>query len=867
MLGLSFASCDDDDTYFISTDPVIDASSIATGSSDVTATTATLYGTVKGIEDKNAALYRVGFNYGESQDALTSTVDGAVVKGEGRADGGLTITASLTGLPTGKTFYFQAFITLKNQVTFTGDISSFVTTDATVTTADAASVDFASAVLGGASTGATADAVAGVVISAYPDVEAVRAGLIVPAAEQASTFTVDAAGFAPSTKYYYASYLDLGSGIIYGDVKEFTTAPLQLDVNDEFVDLGLSVKWAKRNLGAKSETDFGGRFGFGDATGVNTSYDVKDYASADIYKTKSDMAWQITGGAATLPSAADFEELFAVCKTEWTEVDGVAGYQVTGPNGNTIFLPAAGSRQVSEIDGEGVKGCYATGSINPADNNFSEAFSFSSTTGSKVSVPVYQALSVRAVSVARNVPFDKTLLYGKWNIDNGQDGKQYIFEGPFTQWGDTDNWNTVTNNYPNLDQQIHWEMGKDNGWIGYTYGKDYGYMEFTEDGKVNIHRIAEDGTVTDETGNYTIDENEKAIDIDIPVLCANTWVGTKSGKLKILALDADGLRIALPNGDGYAYSVNYFNENKRGFVKLAVDSDKVLFVNKDGDDVNGRIEIYNEFGETKNNPPVNISAIKFSTWMSVTFTVTGINDNLKADAAGSYMAAMSYADASWDPSYWGEVPAWNTIVNGDGTYTVNFNAKGNECESAVVWCVELNGLWKDLVDTDKVKVTIDMVKLDAFPAPVVDYALDSKSGIFQNKDGDDVNGRIEIYNEFGDTKNLGVDYSSLSFPAGTMTVEFDIEGIDGNLVAGAAGSYKTELSYADADWGPSYWGGAAVGGTAVTGDGHYTVQARLDDTCEGAVVWCVELYDLWKDLVDTSKVKVSNMKCYVPAAN
>ena len=63
----------------------------------------------------------------------------------------------------------------------------------------------------------------------------------------------------------------------------------------------------------------------------------------------------------------------------------------------------------------------------------------------------------------------------------------------------------MTNNYPNLDQQIHWEMGTDNGWIGYTYGKDYGYMEFTEDGKVNIHRIAEDGTVTDENGTYTIE--------------------------------------------------------------------------------------------------------------------------------------------------------------------------------------------------------------------------------------------------------------------------------------------------------------------------------------------------------------------------
>ena len=83
--------------------------------------------------------------------------------------------------------------------------------------------------------------------------------------------------------------------------------------------------------------------------------------------------------------------------------------------------------------------------------------------------------------------------------------------------------------------------------------------------EVNIHRIAEDGTVTDENGTYTIDENDKTIDIDVDVICANTWIGTKSGKLKILALDNDGLRIALPNGDGYAYSLNYYSERKREF--------------------------------------------------------------------------------------------------------------------------------------------------------------------------------------------------------------------------------------------------------------------------------------------------------------
>mgnify|MGYP000335012662 FL=1 len=67
---------------------------------------------------------------------------------------------------------------------------------------------------------------------------------------------------------------------------------------------------------------------------------------------------------------------------------------------------------------------------------------------------------------------------------------------------------------------------------------------------------------------------------------------------------------------------------------------------------------------------------------------------------------------------------------------------------------------------------------------------------------------------------------------------------------GASGSYKTELSYADTDWNPSYWGGADYGGAIVTGDGIYQVYTYLNGDCEGAVVWTIELYNLWKELVD-----------------
>ena len=99
LLGLSLASCNDDDNYFISTEPVIDESSVATGSSDVTANSATLYGTVKGLDGKSAALYTVGFYYGDSQDNLAGKVDGLL--------DGTVVSASIGGLTTGHTYYYQ----------------------------------------------------------------------------------------------------------------------------------------------------------------------------------------------------------------------------------------------------------------------------------------------------------------------------------------------------------------------------------------------------------------------------------------------------------------------------------------------------------------------------------------------------------------------------------------------------------------------------------------------------------------------------------------------------------------------------------------------------------------------------------------
>jgi len=556
VIGLFTTACSDDDDYAINTTPLLNENSVVTGSADVSATDATLHGSVSGLDGQASSAYVTGFKYGTAADDLSNTVLGA---------GGTEFSATIAG-NVGETIYYQAYVTLQGKLTYTGQVSTCTLTNAQAITGDASDLTANTAKLSGSLSLAPSGAESGILLSGVAGTERVRAGVRIEAS--GDQFDVTALGLLPSTTYYYAAYLDLGTGVVYGDVKQFTTpAGREFDVDNDLVDLGLSVKWAKFNIGAQKETDLGGLFGFGDNVGYNTSIDPTEYASANVYKTTTDLAFLAYDGKAMLPSADEYEELFRCCTTEWVsdyEGSGVAGYKFTGPNGNSIFMPAAGSRTQAATSGVGTQGNYMTGSINPSDAQFALGYQFNTSYNGRVTVPVYVAQSVRAVSVAKNVPFDKTKLYQKWYLDNGQDGKQHVFEGPYTQWGAHDTYGTVTNNEPNPYESIHWEMGTDNGWIGYTYGTDYGYMEFKEDGTFIVHRIAEDGTVTDETGTYTVDEANMTVTVDKDVINGNTWLGTKSGTLNILTLTDNQLQIALPAGDGtYAYSVNFYSETKR----------------------------------------------------------------------------------------------------------------------------------------------------------------------------------------------------------------------------------------------------------------------------------------------------------------
>ena len=152
-------------------------------------------------------------------------------------------------------------------------------------------------------------------------------------------------------------YIHLTDTTIIRPVWEVEYIDFNIDSNDlscdaptDSVDLGLSVKWAPFNLGAESVTDRGYLVGWGDATGLNRSTNLKYYPTLNptgniINTEKYDLAKVMWKDLWRMPSEGEIDELLTQCDWEFTEQDGVSGYLVKSrTNANSIFLPLTGKR-------------------------------------------------------------------------------------------------------------------------------------------------------------------------------------------------------------------------------------------------------------------------------------------------------------------------------------------------------------------------------------------------------------------------------------------------------------------------------------------------------------------------------------------
>ena len=145
------------------------------------------------------------------------------------------------------------------------------------------------------------------------------------------------------------------------------------------VDLGLSVNWAGWNVGASSPEEYGGYYAWGEIE-EKSDYDWDTYKyynpqtgyctniGSDISGTQYDVARQKWGGSWRMPTKAEFDELTSKCTWTWYQYKGVWGQKVTGPNGNSIFLPASGYRLGTSLFDVGSYGSYWSASL--AEDDF-----------------------------------------------------------------------------------------------------------------------------------------------------------------------------------------------------------------------------------------------------------------------------------------------------------------------------------------------------------------------------------------------------------------------------------------------------------------------------------------------------------------
>ena len=155
----------------------------------------------------------------------------------------------------------------------------------------------------------------------------------------------------------------------------------------EAVDLGLSVKWANMNVGAKKSSGFGTYFAWGEtkpkeyyswntyAWSKGNSQYLTKYSTADRrtqLAPADDAARANWGGKWRMPTIDEYEELInpANCTWEWMTRDGVNGYKVTGKKtGNSIFLPITGFRFYADTQFRGIMGVYWTSTLYTANPN------------------------------------------------------------------------------------------------------------------------------------------------------------------------------------------------------------------------------------------------------------------------------------------------------------------------------------------------------------------------------------------------------------------------------------------------------------------------------------------------------------------
>ena len=351
-----------------------------------------------------------GVIYGDSA-SLSSTNDVVVST---MANGEYSI--SLSTLKADATYYFRAYAVEDGRYKY-GQVLSFKTRpDVSVATGETTNVKTRSATLTGTISDVDEGVPCGFIYGTTSELTSATGTKVSTTAKD--KYSVSVKDLAPKTTYYYRAYAITYDEYKYGEVRSFTTSAYSA----EAVDLGLTVKWASCNVGADAPEEFGGLYAWGET-------EEKDYYYWDSYKwgfsynymekyfvgkhpdgrpvepdnktvlePEDDVAHVVWGAHWYMPTLDEVNELLGACTAEWTIVNGVSGQKLTGPNGNSIFFPAAGLRD-DFYDTSNILECrYWSSSLRVGGFcNVAHSFLFNDTISYETYEARYAGLSVRPV--------------------------------------------------------------------------------------------------------------------------------------------------------------------------------------------------------------------------------------------------------------------------------------------------------------------------------------------------------------------------------------------------------------------------------------------------------------------------------------
>lgn len=323
-------------------------------------TTATLNGTFN-IQNATAS-YKIGFYISTSStptssNALkdyTSTLTNTNYSGDRNA--------SATGLTANTKYYFRAYILCDGKYYY-GTTKSFTTNSpavsCTATTNPATEIAETTATLNGTFVvkNATKSYTVGFLLSTNSTPTTSNALKNPTKSLSDANYDKDLysniTGLTANTKYYFRAYILYDGVPYYGATRSFTTnssTPATTGTlnGHAWVDLGLpdGTKWATCNVGASTPEDYGDYYAWGETT-TKATYEQDNWKyknvniGVDIAGTQYDVAHVKWGSTWKMPSKSQMETLMNNCSHAYTTQNGVKGIKFTGPNGNSIFLPAA----------------------------------------------------------------------------------------------------------------------------------------------------------------------------------------------------------------------------------------------------------------------------------------------------------------------------------------------------------------------------------------------------------------------------------------------------------------------------------------------------------------------------------------------